>query len=445
MNQKNKTLLLSYGAAAVFTAAGLIFTSAGGAEGYRISQDIEYRRAMAQLVSSVSRMDDALEKGRYAEGSGMTGKISAELMSAARSASTALSILPLETHALEELAGFLSQLEEYARVKGDLACNGRGYSSADREMSGKLQDVTSELVPVLAELYTHVSDGGLSIRGLLQPRGQVSDTGETYLEDEILALLEDFPDTPQLIYAGSLSDDRDDGYAAVSGLEEVTEEQAMETAQMLIGADTELNSMGVSYGALPCWYFGGETENGALTVSVTQQGGLPALYLQEYSPAAEAVTEEEAKAAAAEFLERAGYGGLQVYDSSDEDGLLKLRYVYDDGTATHPDDGVEVTVALDTARVVSMDAADFLRSHESGSSTGTPALTAEEAAVKAVPDGMEVLEQELTWFTRDTGTSVLCRRFLCRDGQGRKCTIYADANTGNQVEIRTEGENMSDM
>ena len=116
MNRKTKILLLSYGAAAVFIAAGLVFTSAGGAEGYRISQDIEYRRAMAQLVSSVSIMDDALEKGRYAEGTGMSGKVCAELMSASRAASTALSVLPLETYALEELAEFLSGMVEYARV-----------------------------------------------------------------------------------------------------------------------------------------------------------------------------------------------------------------------------------------------------------------------------------------------------------------------------------------
>lgn len=436
MNRKTKTLLASYGAAAVFTAAGLIFTSAAGVEGYRISQDIEYRRALAQLVSSVSRMDEALEKGRYAEGSGMTGKICAELMSAARSATTALSILPLETYALEELGEFLAQLEEYARVKGDLACSGKGYSAADRQMSGQLQAVTGELVPVLGALYTQVSDGGLSIRGLLQAKGAVTEEADTYLEDEILALLENFPDTPRLIYAGSLSDDHYDGYAALAGLENVTETVAQAAADALVDGAAELSLMGTSYGELPCWYFTGENESGAITVSVTRKGGLPVLYLQEYTPGEETVSTREAEAAAEAFLQRAGYGGLKLYDSRDEDGLLKLRYVYDDGTASHPDDGVELSVALDTPLVVAMDAADFLRSHESDSSTKLPPLTAEEVAASAVPEGLEILEEELTWFTRDTGTSVLCRRFLCQDGEGRQCTIYADAETGSQVEIK---------
>ena len=133
MKEKLKVLVISYGAAAIFVAAGIIFTSAAGVEGYRTSQDNEYRRAMAQLVSSMGAVDEALQKGCFAEGSGMAGKVSAQLMSAAQSASTALRILPLDTYALEEVAAFLSQLEEYATVKGSLACVGKGFDDKSRE------------------------------------------------------------------------------------------------------------------------------------------------------------------------------------------------------------------------------------------------------------------------------------------------------------------------
>ena len=444
MNQKSKILLLSYGAAVVFIAAGLVFTSAGGAEGYRISQDIEYRRAMAQLVSSVSEMDDALEKGRYAEGTGMSGKVCAELMSASRAASTALSVLPLETGALEELAEFLSRMEEYARVKGDLACAGKGYTEADRKLSGELQKVTGELLPVLGALYTQLSEGGLSIRGLLQPAGIVTEAADSYLEDEILQLLEDFPDTPQLIYAGSLSDDFDNSYAALEGLETVTREAALGKAQALAGDEESLAPMGASYGDLPCYYFGGDTKHGAVTVSVTKQGGLPALYLLEYEGGEEIISREEAEPAAEEFLHRAGYGDLQLHDTQERDGLLELRYVFADGSATYPDHSVKVAVGQGGV-VVSMNATDYLKYHGSDAHTEKPKLTSEEAALKAVPAGLEVLQEELTWYIRDTGMSVLCYRFSCTDKEGRKCVIYADANTGVQIEILNDEQSVSDM
>ena len=442
MNRKSKILLLSYSAAALFIAAGLVFTSAGGVEGYRISQDIEYRRAMAQLVSSVSAMDDALEKGRYAEGTGMSGKVCAELMSASRAASTALSVLPLETQALEELAEFLSRMEEYARVKGDLACGGQGFGEADRKLSGQLQSVTGELVPVLASLYTQVSEGALSIRGLLQPAGILTEEADSYLEDEILKLLEDFPDTPQLIYAGSLSDDYDNGYAALSGLETVTREAALGKAQALAGEEESLAPMGASYGELPCYYFGGDTAHGAVTVSVTKQGGLPAMYLLDYEGGEEVIGREEAEPVAEDFLQRAGYGDLRLCDAEERDGLLELRYVFADGSATHPDHSVKVAVGQGGV-VVSMNAADYLKHHGSDTHTDKPKLTAEEAAVRAVPAGLEVRNTELTWYTRDTGMSVLCHRFACADEEGRGCVIYADANTGVQVEILTDEQSVS--
>lgn len=444
MNRKSKILLLSYSAAAVFIAAGLVFTSAGGTEGFRISQGIEYRRAMAQLVSSVSAMDDALEKGRYAEGTGMTGKVCAELMSASRAASAALSVLPLETHALEELAEFLSRMEEYARVKGDLACGGRGFGEADRKLSGQLQGVTGELVPVLADLYTQVSEGALEIRGLLQPAGVVTEKADSYLEDEILQLLEDFPDTPQLIYAGSLSDDFDHSYAALKGLEQVTREAALGKAQALAGEKESLASMGVSYGELPCYYFGGETEHGNVTVSVTKQGGLPVMYLLEYEAGEEVIGREKAEPVAKEFLQRAGYGDLRLYDMEERDGLLELRYVFADGSVTHPDHSVKVAVGREGV-VVSMNASDYLKHHGSDTNTDKPKLTAEEAAVQGIPAGLEVVREELTWFTRDTGMSVLCYRFACSDEDGRSCVIYTDANTGVQIEILTDEQTVSDM
>ena len=445
MNRKTKIIVLSYSAGALFLVAGVIFSAAGGARGYRTSQDIEYRRALAQLVSSVSTMDEVLEKGKYAEGTGMTGKLCAELMSGARSASTALSILPLETYAIEELGEFLSRVEEYARVKGDLACIGKGFTDEDRELSAQLQAVTGELVPVLGELYTHVTEGGLSIRGWLHRDGIIEESATGYLEDELLKLLSDFPQMPALVYAGKLSDDYDHSYKGLTGLETVTEEEALVQARNVAGVEGDLTPMGESQGELPCYYFGGETDNGSLTLAVTKQGGLPLLYLREYTAGEETVDAEAAQTAAENFLYRAGYDGLSLYDTEDRDGLLALRYVFTDGSAAHPDDGVEVTVALDRGVVVAMDASDYVENHGRQGQTDVPALTAEQVAARAVPEGLEVLREELTWFTRDTGLGVLCRRFECRDAQGASCVIYADANTGAQVEIHTADENVSEM
>lgn len=444
MNRKSKVLLISYGAAAVFIAAGLFFTSAAGTEGYRISQDNEYRRAMAQLVSSMGEVDEALQKGSVTTGAGMSGRVSAELMAAAQSASAALSILPMDTYALEEVAAFLSQLEEYAEVKGGLACEGTGFGDKDRETLSELHGVTREMVPVLGDMYRYLSEGAMSIRGRIQENGLVTDEADTYLEDELLALLKEFPETPELIYAGKLSDDHDNGYSAVKGLQMVSESEALQVAQGLCDSE-QLTSAGLSKGELPSYYFSGETEQGTVTVAVTEQGGLPVLYLQEYTPDGEPLSESEIKQAAQTFLGKAGYDSLREESAELEDGLMNLTYVYEDDTAARLADAVSVAVAADTGTVVSMDASDYLQNHQTEDAAAKPRLTAEEAIRIAVPDGLTVSKSELTWFTGKTGTTILCWRIVCAGEDDRKYVIYADSESGQQVEIRPEGANVSDM
>ena len=443
MKKKVKVLLCSYGATAAFVAAGLIFSSAAATEGYRRSQDNEYRRAMAQLVSSMDDAHEALEKGMYTAGSGMAGKVSAQLMAAAQSASASLSILPLDTYALEELARFLSQLEEYAVVKGSLACGGKGFDDRDRQTFGQLQAVTAQLVPVLREMYLHLNEGGLLVRGRIEENGLVTDEADTYLEDEILSLLEEFPETPAMQYAGKLSDDYDDSHATVEGLAEISEAQALEKAEELTDGE-QLEFEGLSQGALPSYYFSGETDGESVTLAVTKQGGFPELYLREYSGGEVVLSEEEAKQAAREFLQKAGYHSMREESAVMEDGLLKLTWVYADEDAAYLADTVKVTVAMDTGEIVAMDASSYLKNHGRGKTKTDPPLTAEEAAAVAVPADMTVTDRELLWFTGQTGTTTLCWRFVCeKDGSG--CEIYADSTTGQQIEIRPMDGNVSDM
>lgn len=433
MNKKTKVLLISYSAALIFVAAGLVFTASGGSEGYRISQDNEYRRAMAQLVSSVSEADRALAQGKHADGTVMSGKVCVRLMGAAQSASTALSILPLETYTLEEVSQFLSQLEEFARVKSDDACQGTGFNEQDRQSFHQLHMVTSEVVPLLEQMYQDLAEGNLTIRGWEKQRGLVTDEADTYLEDELLHLLEEFPELPELTYAGKLSADYDSGYQALSGLEEVDQQTAQKVAQSLLEEAHTLRLLTESAGEIPSYYFVAEDTEVPVTIAVTKQGGMPLMYLAEYTPGEAAISEDEAKQIAQEFLVRAGYNELSEYDSREEWGELEIEYVYTDGNAAYLADAITVTVAMDTGKILAMNAEHYLH-HHSGQAAD-PKLTKEEVQEMAIPDGLTVRNAKLIWFTDDAAQTVLCWGFHCADAQGEECFIYADSSTGEQIEI----------
>lgn len=100
---------------------------------------------------------------------------------------------------------------------------------------------------------------------------------------------------------------------------------------------------------------------------------------------------------------------------------------------------------MDTGDIVAMDASNYLHNHGRGKTKAAPALSAEEAAAAAVPEGMNVTEQELTWFTGDTGTTTLCWRFACKGEDEDRCVIYADSSDGQQIDIRMEDVNVSDV
>lgn len=434
MKKKTKVLLLSYGGALIFVLAGLLFTRAAGEAGFRISQDNEYRRAMAQLVSSVSQADEALQQGQFASGAGMSGKVCARLMTSAESAGTALSILPMETYTWEEVAEFLSQMREYAQAKGDLACQGQGFSPEDREMFGHLQEITADALPVLSELYRNLSEGSLSIRGWQEQRGLVLTPEERYLEDELLDLLGDFPGVPELSYAGKLSSDYDDGYLALAELEEVSEAEARTVAQSLLSEEHPVELLAESQGALPSYYYTVRDTQVPVTIAVTRQGGRPLMYLAEYSPGEGSLEEGELRLAARDFLQKAGYEGLEEAESREAFGELEIDYVHTDGEAAYLSDSVTVSVARDTGEILSLNAENYLHHHRDRREK--PQVTAEEAKALAVPETVTVQEEKLTWFTDEAGQTKLSWAFHCLTDEDRPCIIFASAETGHQLEIR---------
>lgn len=445
MRKKAKILLTAYTLALIIGLSGYAYAVSGAAGSYRTYNDTEYRRAMAQLVTSVEALDSALQKGQYATGTVVTSKVCTQMYASAQSASTALSILPLEQYELEEVAAFISQVEEYAGAKVSAAADGVAFGEEDRKSARALAEVTGQLTQNLSEMYQALSGGKLTIRGpsLKGLTSNISDETETALEDRILELVSNFPDTPALNYEGRYSSDHSDAYAALDGLPSVTEAEAMITAQELLRLqDGSLTSMGRSDGVAPAFYFTAERETGAVTIAVTQAGGKVLFYMNDHMATEENISPEDARAAAEEFLERAGYAELQPYEERRNWGLMELTYVYARDEVMNLSDTVKISVNMDDGTIASFDAAEFLRSHVDHEEE-TPGITKEEAQRLSVPSGLTVNGAALSYYTAESGKTTLCWRFQCQTDQGDSCLIYADAATGKQVEIVTDTKTLT--
>lgn len=445
MKKKAKILLICYTAALILGLGGYAYAVSGAAGSYRSYNDIEYRRAMAQLVNSMEKLDSALQKGQYAMGTVVTSKVYTQAYASAQSANTALSILPLDQYELEDVAGFISQVEEYAGAKVSAAADGVQFSDEDRKTAGQLAELTGRLTQGLSEMYRALSGGTLTIRGpkLTGLTPNVLNESEIVLEDTLLSTISDFPEPPELNYDGRYSSDHSDAYAALSNLPAVTETEAMMVAQELLKLqDGELTSMGRSDGAAPAFYFGLQRDTGNLTIAVTQAGGKVLLYMNDHLATEERISVDEARNAAAKFLERAGYEGMTAYEERRNWGLLELTYVYQDGEITSLGDTVKVSVNMDDGTIAGFDAAEFLRNHVEHDAAA-PGITKEETQRSSVPGGLTVNGAALTYYTAESGKTTLCWRFQCQTERGEICLVYADANTGKQVEIVTDTKTLT--
>ena len=151
---------------------------------------------------------------------------------------------------------------------------------------------------------------------------------------------------------------------------------------------------------------------------------------------------DDARNAAANFLERAGYEGFTAYEERRSWGLLELTYVYQDGQVTSLGDTVKVSVNMDDGTIAGFDAAEFLRNHVEREAAA-PGLTKEEAQRNSIPTGLNVNGAALTYYTAESGKTTLCWRFQCQTERGEICLVYADANTGKQVEIVTDTKTLT--
>ena len=225
MSKKSKILIISYAGAAVIALAGAAWALFGTAGSYRAYNDTEYRRAMSMLVTSMEDLDSALQKGQYATGTVVTGKVCAQMYASAQSASTALSILPVDQYELEEVASFISQVEDYAGAKVAAAADGVAFDDADRQTAGQLAEITGGLTDALSAMYEDLCAGAMTIRGpeLKGLTANISDETGPVLEDGLYQLAGDFPQTPELVYEGKYSSDHTETWTGLQGAAPVNE------------------------------------------------------------------------------------------------------------------------------------------------------------------------------------------------------------------------------
>ena len=432
-----------YMLALVAVLSGFIYTAGARARSYRRELENTWQRAFIQLASEMDDIDSTLLKCTYATTPAMLSSACAQVFGKAMSAQTALSELPIGSNELEETAGFISRVQDYAYFLSRTAAAGTVPDQEQRENLASLSRTASVLAGNLTRLAARLrsEDSFLLTDQMRQASGESDGAAEG--SDGFKQIESEFPEVPSLIYDGPFS-------AHISrmeplllkGMKEVSAGTAIHVASDFTGLDSSVFAVvGERSGSLPVYLVTALVDGGELSIEVTKVGGVVLSLLNSRTVQTASLSSREAADRAADFLAEQGYEDMRESYWITEENRVTVNFAFcQDGVVCYSD-LVKVTVAMDTGSVVGFESEGYVMSHIPRA-LPDPRIGEEEARRWVSPE-LTVLAHQMAVIPTSGKNEVFCHEFKCEAADGRHYIVYVNAETGAEEKllILLESEN----
>ena len=414
MRKKAFVLTVTYLAAAIFYLGVFCILQSITGAAYRRTAEYGYSRAFSEVVSSVDKLDKALQRGQYASGSEVSADVCADIAGSCQAVEMTMAVLPFSTQEMEQTAAFINMAGDYA---GYLlkTCGENGFSHTERENMARLAVVSGKLKSSLEKLRDGVDSGKVLMD---EPENILGSRDGDFMSAAMLKYENGLKDVPVIDYNGSF---------VKSETEEtenpVSEKEAKKAAEEFFGIKikgTEFKSEAGAY----CFSFEGGT------VSVDARGNVISM-LSQRSVAGD-MESSELEGVAEKFLEDRGFEEMKLTDSKRHNSVLTAEFSCGKGGILCENDCIKVSVAADDGSIYAFDAAEYY-SHHKDRSLAAPKVS-EEAAKAAVTENLTAKQAQLV-LCRDSSLERLCYAFDCVNVDGDSVRVFVDANTGKQFKI----------
>lgn len=395
-----------------------------------------YFHAFSEVTASLDKMDAALEKGIYVTTGPMLCSLCSEVFAQAMTAQMALGQLPFANVELEQTASFLSTVGDYAQALSRTAALSDGPVDRDLESWQQLSAAAETLSAQLDELELQLFDGTFTIDHVAQAEERLSQSdpsAEGASSGGFQAIEADFPELPSLIYDGPFSQHLVDRIPAMlEGQAEIGAQEALEIAQALTG-QAALALTGKVEGEIPAYVFSCTQGENLCCVEITRQGGQLLSWFTQGTPQRQALTTEQAVAAAHSFLTRLGMEAMEESYYSIQNNLLTANFCYaPEGIRCYPD-LVKVTVSLEDGGIVGYEGRGYLVNHHARD-LEQPTLS-EGEALEQISPLLSVVNTRLAVIPTRGEYEVLCWEVLCQTEEGRSVISYLNAATGAEEQM----------
>lgn len=423
-----------------FICAAIVALSAAAVSNYVRAEKLDrintnsQQRALTELTTCMSNIQQGLSKEFYTATAPMAEKLSSEIWREASQAKSCLSVLPVSDILLENTFKFLSQVGAFCSSLSEKAAKGAKISEEEYASLGELIKYSKELTSRLENMCAYLENGALTFESTDDAVAAMSEEldsmdFETAISDAEQALV----DYPTLIYDGPFSDHiLQKEPEMTKGKEEISEAAATEAAANFSGIAIEKLKRGEDEnGTLSSYTFSSEEDG--VVISITKRGGYLSYMLGSSYAGVSKLSAEEAIERGVEYLESHGINNMKESYYSINDGICTVNYAYvQNGVICYPD-LIKVSVAMDTGKVISVDARGYLVNHFARTNVN-PVLTSENAA-KSLSPYLTVKDVKTAVIPTDSGKEVLCYEFWCEGTGNEELLVYINAATGEEENI----------
>ena len=423
-----------------FICAAIVALSAAAVSNYVRAEKLDrintnsQQRALTELTTCMSNIQQGLSKEFYTATAPMAEKLSSEIWREASQAKSCLSVLPVSDILLENTFKFLSQVGAFCSSLSEKAAKGAKISEEEYASLEELIKYSKELTSRLENMCAYLENGALTFESTDDAVAAMSEEldsmdFETAISDAEQALV----DYPTLIYDGPFSDHiLQKEPEMTKGKEEISEASATEAAANFSGIAIEKLKRGEDEnGTLSSYTFSSEEDG--VVISITKKGGYLSYMLGSSYAGVSKLSAEEAIERGLEYLESHGINNMKESYYSINDGICTANYAYvQNGVICYPD-LIKVSVAMDTGKVISVDARGYLVNHFARTDVN-PVLTSENAA-KSLSPYLTVKDVKTAVIPTDSGKEILCYEFWCEGTGNEELLVYINAATGEEENI----------
>lgn len=419
---------------AVLATGGAVYQFMN-AQHYRREMTNQYNRAFYELVESMENVEVSLEKGMLVSNSGQMVRLSNEVNRKTQSAKTSLAQLPFEKTHIDKISTFLTQAGDFTYYLAMKMAREEKLNEQDYQGVQQLIQYSKMLNESIEQAQAEVYSGKMSVSNMSSAFGKDMQTLDISMGD----LEKQFVEYPALVYDGPFSSHVDSLMPKLTdGKPELSQEEAVQKAKWFLNSGSgRVEVAGEVGGNLPaysitCW----PDENDQMytvNLEVTKAGGYVVWYLDNREIGGATAGVEEAKRTAAEYLVNKGYNSMKDTYYEVRDNIATINYAYVQGDTMMYPDLIKVKVALDTCKVVGLEAKGYIMSHQDSRSIAAPGVTKDKIMAK-VPAALQVNSVSMAVIPGDDLKEIYCYE-IKGSADGRNFLLYFDAKTGLETKI----------